>query len=685
MAFTIVDLPYEIFDLVLDSLLAVGFNNARYCINDILQMQVTCKGLRQSSTERLYESVYFNCQETANLFIKSIANSRAHGKLVKKIILGEELTKAVGISKEEEEQTQSLLLVLYKYCPNVTEIEGLHDNKTLMWNSLVKAASNLKYLQVVPAPSHYGDEAKLYRDTVLSYSNTLTKVEVFDETLVPSEMRKIQLIGYTSPTPPPTPYLQNYNIVSSRLKEFKNLKSLKLIRRIYDNNKNMLMEFDAMINRCPKLVEFKFIRHCISSAEREYMAIDDSDTNTDTLKNQHIQARPDIKTFYGDGKVIGNDVSMEYLMQKFSKLNNLTILLKHNNSLRGDDPVEFSGATMAKFFGYISNIPFVFVEIMLVDGSIIDMWTNMMSNMMQIKKKPTLGFRNRIVLDYNGTHQYLLKRVVFTKKSSSTVSAKEEDLTTTLCLPPFVSSSSYKDHKQLIENIGPMLQKLTITQMENMQYSVERRGQSDALCGGGNWLDHVFTNCSSLTDLTIIQPGYIQFQKSSKVVLNGSLKTLVIEDLQTVALDECNYGDRSTTDKVFSEMSLRLPQLKNLHLHNVYGQYYEKFTTIDMPHTSFNKFVWDRTSSTTVRESMQQEEDWKVYIQITKSGSGEEKFYTASQFQINHSTKEAHEDAISTNSGLYYISICCKSIEYLQIKIKDESNKNYLFNLAYNI
>lgn len=138
----------------------------------------------------------------------------------------------------------------------------------------------------------------------------------------------------------------------------------------------------------------------------------------------------------------------------------------------------------------------------------------------------------------------------------------------------------------------------------------------------------------SRQELTIVLPGYIKFHEKSELVLNKSLKSLVIENLHTITsndemeLDVFNYSDRHTTEKIVSDMSLRLPQLENLHLHSVYGKFYEKLPFICHIHRSAN-FIWSRSLPSTANlESIQEEENWNIHIQITKSDTGEESFYT---------------------------------------------------------
>jgi hypothetical protein len=669
---SIADLSFEVFNLVLEHL---DTNNKGFS-SDILEIQLTCKKLYQASAEKLYESVYIKCKQTATLFIQTLATSwTTRGMLVKNINFGKMLLE------EEGQQHQDLLLLLlpiYRYCPNILEIRGL-NNKTML-NSLMMAANSglLTFLQQIPIAKHDSDVAGLYVDAALAFRKSLTQVEVYERPPLSADLLE-----------------QDNEMLSTRLGEFTNLKSLTITRVKNINNYNdMQFEVDRMIDSCPKLVEFSF--NCLfpSIVQRQNSAVA---ANTTTISSsshlQQIQSRPNIKTFSACGKVIENDNELGYIMQKFPKLDYLSVITKHNDSY--DGPTRYSADAMTKFFEFMTNISSVHVEIILSGDEVVNVWINMMKSAMQIKN----GIESqggRITLDYNCKHPFLLNKLSF-KKSTATLCIgdrrrlkTENDLDTTLFIPPFSNDTSYQTHLKMIENAGPIIQKLTVTQMENMQRAMARSGQAADDKLYGIWLNHIFANCSSLTNLILESPGYMDFHKhSSKLVLNKSLNLLSIADLQTVTADDedvCNCGEMHTGDQVFNDISARLPCLEYLHLHNVYDRLHKNFTNIDMPYTSFDTFIWSRT----LLPKTVSLKKWKIYIEIitTASNTNEEKksYYVTSQLKINPSSKEVYNTATTAaNSDKnYYIFICCKSIKHLTVKLKDDSKEMYHVNLEYN-
>lgn len=555
--------------------------------NDLVQCQLANKNWNTSSLPLLYSKVTVNSYPRVLRYVTSISKSPERAKYLKSIDVGIMFATYESITFWD---SSNLVETLINQCPNIIEIIA-KDTCSQFWSRIHSEAQKKTFanLQVLPAPSVITLDC--YISCAFLYKNTLTSLTLTDR-ITPSETNS-------------TVESESYRDLLSRINEFWNLTHLRF--NLYDNQQ--IEYFDTVIDNCKSVQSLTF-------------SLVIPTPPTTTLTPNVILPRPEIHTLVCDWGFINQDYQLEYIVQKFPNLQNLTISLgpysldSYNNSV--------SAESMVKFLQYTLTIPNFKLEFALKKYNLVNIWIDFMG---------TTGFGTNICIDFKYLEGNLNGLVV----------NFERDLTTFYFSP--VQDYFYPSHIDFVSKIGRRVQSIDIKKDTN-----ERR------------LYQVLESCHSLQNFTcrkpvnIDSPEFINFQhKNLKFVtmtIQGS--DMPFDYLNRLSLNLPNLEKLSLID----QKTLRLNNARKIQM--------------NMPNTRLNMLSWSGESSSGIVHD-------RIRCYIRTNTTAGERFYTGSKKGMFKITKQYY----TQSSGKLYFDITCNKLDTFQLTIGDlsraEKEKTYIW------
>lgn len=259
-------------------------------VNELLECQLTCRNWYNASLELLYSNIQISSNIEGSKYISTISNHPRLGSYLKKI-------NTKGVFKRDANTNIwdecNLLNALAEYCPNMLKLDS--DEQDLnFWTRISDLAQQGSFSQLQYLPRSNSDNLESYITTTLSFKLSLTCLFILDD----HRFLELDLNN-----------LMAYQMLRDQIYQFKNLQSISFS---YQSNKQ-LSYFDTLIENCPHL---KNIRLAMRVFPEDRMIIE---------PEKIINPRPNIQELECKWEMVGSEIQLQYLIQKFPNLQTLKI------------------------------------------------------------------------------------------------------------------------------------------------------------------------------------------------------------------------------------------------------------------------------------------------------------------------------------------------------------------------
>lgn len=581
-------LPLEILRLIFSSL----------ATKDLLQCQLTNKQWYEGSVHKLYGRAVIRTSEKAVQYMRTIVSSSSLGSYLKFLSL-----------TEYAEARQSMVSIVAQHCPNLLTISGLNLGFSF-WFQLQKCISGGQLSKLEDIPSSVSENLEGYICTALELKSTLKYLSIQDEECEYG----IDMFRSSS-----------FSKLLLQLNEFKNLQRIDFC---FASDKG-LKSLDQVIDQCPRLKDITLDLAPIFSSTRY------------NIKLEKILPRPDIPALECNWRAIDDESQIEYLIQKFTNLQTLTIggilavsFMEHiYTAFR--HPCHFDA--VVKFLRFSMKIPDHSLEIEINRNDLFKVW----KELVQLN-----DINNRdIVIRYADDERYkgLVGLNVYSKLHPLWITFSLDH--TEVLLP----------HAQFFLKAGSQIRSLSIGDItDGTQFIDESSPHYSALLG----LDHVIEilmECPSLQELTFDRKEY-----------EIATTTLGFEHTQVKKLIFSQIRDEKETIPILKHLSSFLPNVKRLQLD---GCFYKP--GIDWPITVNipNAFL-DTLVSTGLPFHFRNNNEFQVFIRLeTREGV---RCYIGKTTGLSI-IREARYKYYRTQPGFFF-EITCQNLNELIFYSKHSKN-----------
>ncbi|KAI9364657.1 hypothetical protein BD770DRAFT_378702 [Pilaira anomala] len=572
---------------------------------DLAQIQLVCHDWNYAAREFFYKTVTIYDDIREVIFIATISGPLNLGSLVKEVYFETLCYPLPRASHQHVWEQRDTFRNVINNCPQILKI-GKYAVMPSVYTELLNAASNnqLQHLQVLPEPL-YGVDQRMYASTALSFKNTLNKLVLF---YCSSELTSTE----------------SYHLLTSKLKEFKALKKLKI-----DIESNQcIINLDPLFQDCPSLISLNITIHLLYQTRAKFKKVSTTAEETSLIPSLSIIPRPSITTFKGEWDIIQTDSSLLYFMHKFPNLKRLEFhssdyfceqsksgwlrlrLLNHHSAYL------FSEPTLVRFFQYLSKIPCLYIKLSFrVD--ITSCWSHFIKDTSTISNMATSSAA--VIFIYHPPNEDIfinnqnigLSRSSFRDPLKITIHFHFEDDDRSN------RHNLYSPHKRMVEKSGGLIRKLEVRHIGIAHFRNESIFDDDTADDNSDieserlfnstvdayWLDEILQNCHQLEELTVIEPGFIKLQLEHDIKsTNSSIKTLRM----------INWAP-STSYHLLYELSDRLPSLQDFYSKYSLGYSEGKNIIINMPFTSFTSLAWDEGTY----QLGTRKKEWKLFTRLT--------------------------------------------------------------------
>lgn len=602
----------------------------------LLQCQYVCQAWREPAQRAACRKIQLTTYTQLVALVRTLQERRELGKVIRQI----NFNKVFQPKEGGPWDPQDCFTEIDKYCPNVKTLITSHSCPSLWLRLSLDRQDKWRHLKRIPQ-TFDADGIELYIAAAIALRDRLTDLCLFD--------------CVNSHDANPTDGNFFFEELAECLGEFQQLNQLEI--RKY--NTSQLCHFDKYLDQCPKLTKLQV---------HLFPTIEELDVNGRSILNNTLlstfpsretmdfikKAKPKDHIKELSGCVpLREDEHLSYIMQAFPSLTSMNLNLEPEPTSLAVTRVLHAASTpslMSDFLCYLLNIPKYKVNYLYtndVKAALSQYWNS------QVYKEKRGSNHVSLGISYNWIQPTENVPFIEGYKIPSIFVSHHHKVEVVFPANEGVEFA----HKELIETTGSLLTHLAINTSVRSNIFVGLQDELNML--QGHYLDHIFKHCHSLKHLTWSQQKLLYCNPEASI--NHSIETLTIDHAHINA-------------EILSQLSVRLPSLKKLSLHNYNFIKFDgnivknRHTTIDMPYTNFDYLYLQEYVDTKKKESVSYK---YLYIKYTCPSGDECRAVIPQQDDPNNkrfvrSTVDQYSKAMS-NKEAYTVQIKCKSIKQLRV------------------
>ncbi|KAG2236904.1 hypothetical protein BDF21DRAFT_413457, partial [Thamnidium elegans] len=589
----------------------------------LLECQLTCRSWKPISQLLFYSSLHLSNIVDAYTALNTISTNHLNNA-VRKVSFENRLT--------ESPRMEQFFPLFFKTCPSITTIESAHTKDESFWAKLLRECmkGTLTKVEKIPMADLCRDAGiKIYGYVSIELCSTLTSVQIWDY-------------------PKSEPSFQN-NQVALNLHKFPRLKRLTAyVGGVYNASK-----IAPLIQDCKQLESLSIINHPDRRVLYSHRGADSSlplpkpMMGIKTIKTNMVTITPNL---------------INQLIHGFPKLTKLilnpTIESDFNLESDLDEEINFLDRMQVEGYGILYDtwsqfISHIYKNIKTFELSalfLIDM-PEFVINLIQITEFKDYGGLLRIM--YVRRNNFIdIEPYIGISSAENIIKIVYETKTT---YNSSIVGIARLPHMDLIELVGNKVKRLLVSISPVTHFGDE---ESDLyLIAGGYFLDHIFSHCTELTELTV----------SDAHLIDCNLDYAVSNSITTLRLVEC-----LVCPGILPQLSQRLPHLADfVFCYSCFvsaaGQILQtnKSISIDLPFTTLNSLSIEFLNR--IYGDCNQ-----FHLRIRKS-NGESVYYIGKAWmEFDKSTKTIYQESLNCSTSLS-VEINCVDLKSMFLETQNFS------------
>lgn len=538
---------------------------------------------------------------------------------------------------EPEDQRATYLDRFAELFPSLEHLEIRNPNATF-YLELTRLHRDGKWhnMKTIAEPSD-NQSIPAYVDCALEFSDSLTHLELADK-----------IVSFGAQPGNDILHTNQFDLLVKKIHGFTQLNSLKICKYNYRAGNLDVESFDSIIDNCKTLTSVKYK---VYNPKSGTSTVDDG--NSTTIDISSVRERPHISKV-GISAMTLSDQTLQYIMQKYPKLNSLSIIYTIN------DVCQYSTTILGRFFSFLCNIKDLQLASMTLNTQTFE---EAFAHHIETTAAATTSSASR--MDYNFRMYFGSDRIISAgaQQDNNVKIAMRTNARDTIFMDLKYKKKQISQFVDTIRRCGQYMDHLFLDFDHIALITTSEEDEYNNNMENGYLLDHVLKHCTKLYKLYLNM--YSLDRCNSDVRINNSITRL--------DLDGCRIAD-----DVLAQISIRLPSLKDLNIERCEFAHLPNFIRIDMKQTRFDSLsiaLWriqNNIGVVHVKEQASEEEGGAVNDKYFKSVHDSASYDPDTSFMALVESDINEYRALVRSGDCLNVIVECRSLRELDLYLHPE-------------